>query len=414
MNANQLTVVGGVYGEECGYPRITLTRGSGGRASIFLASGGVSLTLNSHLGPQFESEFRRLSETFKFQLNCSSAEYDCWFRYRHPLSSPRIFKLNKTSLPRCQKSSAIHTTNAIVFGMLEGRSVLHGKKVVYDPQDGSNATAFDVNGSSAESLAVVASLSEGIALTGESEPEQIVSKLLKTADVVIIKCGVQGALVATKTQSQWISPFPSKRVFKIGSGDIFTASFGYAWLLKNVDPFDAAWFASYAVSKYVETGIDIISPALLDDMLVESLRRQVSRSQKSIRAIPNTQIYLAGPFFNTAQQWLIDEARSILRDFGFNVFSPIHDVGEGDVNTVASADLKALQESGIVIALLDGLDPGTIFEIGYARALDIPVVVAAENVSASDLTMIIGSGCEVTNDFATAIYSTCWHLMGDV
>ena len=185
-------------------------------------------------------------------------------------------------------------------------------------------------------------------------------------------------------------------------------------MLKNVDPFDAAWYASYAVSKYVETGIDIISPALLDDMLVESLRRQVSRSQKSIRAIPNTQIYLAGPFFNTAQQWLIDEARSILRDFGFNVFSPIHDVGEGDINTVASADLKALQESGIVIALLDGLDPGTIFEIGYARALDIPVVVAAENVSASDLTMIIGSGCEVTNDFATAIYSTCWHLMGDV
>ncbi|NRA80682.1 MAG: nucleoside 2-deoxyribosyltransferase [Pseudoalteromonas sp.] len=414
MNAGHITVVGGVYGEECGYPRITLTRGSGGRAAIFLASGGVSVTLNTHLGPQLEPEFRRLSETFKFQLNYTPAEHDFWFRYRHPLSSPRIFKLNKTSLSPRQKSPAVHTANAIVFGMLEGRTVLHGKKVVYDPQDGSNAKAFEINGSTAQSLAIVASISEGIALTGESEPEQIASKLLDRADVVIIKCGAQGAIVATNTRKQWISPFPSKRVFKIGSGDIFTASFGYAWLLKDVDPFDAAWFASCAVSKYVESGIDVISHALLERMLAESFQNKLSYSQKSIRAIPKTQIYLAGPFFNTAQQWLVDEARSILRDFGFNVFSPIHDVGEGDVNTVASADLKALQESGIVFAILDGLDPGTVFEIGYARALDIPVVVVAENVSASDLTMIIGSGCEVTDDFATAIYSTCWHLMGDV
>ena len=78
------------------------------------------------------------------------------------------------------------------------------------------------------------------------------------------------------------------------------------------------------------------------------------------------------------------------------------------------ADLFGLEQSGVVIALLDGLDPGTVFEVGYARAKGIPVVVVAESVNPELLTMIIGSGCEVTTDLSTGIYAVCWHLMGDV
>ncbi len=36
--------------------------------------------------------------------------------------------------------------------------------------------------------------------------------------------------------------------------------------------------------------------------------------------MPDGQIYLAGPFFNVGQQWVIDEARGALQDMGFNVF----------------------------------------------------------------------------------------------
>ena len=67
-----------------------------------------------------------------------------------------------------------------------------------------------------------------------------------------------------------------------------------------------------------------------------------------------------------------------------------------------------------MLAILDGLDSGTLFEVGYARAKGIPVVAVAEDVPPRMLTMIEGSGCDVVQDLTTAIYRTCWSLMGDV
>jgi nucleoside 2-deoxyribosyltransferase len=81
---------------------------------------------------------------------------------------------------------------------------------------------------------------------------------------------------------------------------------------------------------------------------------------------------------------------------------------------VAPADLAAVDASGAVLALLDGLDPGTLFEVGYARARGIPIIAVAESVGAEALTMLIGSDCYMTNDLTTGIYAACWQVMGDV
>ena len=75
---------------------------------------------------------------------------------------------------------------------------------------------------------------------------------------------------------------------------------------------------------------------------------------------------------------------------------------------IAQADLKGLRNCSKVLALLDGVDPGTIYEVGYARALGIPVVALAERVEPEHLTMIAGSGCDIVNDFTTAIYRILW------
>ena len=83
-------------------------------------------------------------------------------------------------------------------------------------------------------------------------------------------------------------------------------------------------------------------------------------------------------------------------------------------NEVAPQDLFGLEQSGLLLALLDGLDAGTLYEVGYARSREIPVVAVAESVDANDLTMLLGSGCIVTNDLTTGIYRACWALMGDV
>ena len=85
-------------------------------------------------------------------------------------------------------------------------------------------------------------------------------------------------------------------------------------------------------------------------------------------------VYLAGPFFNMPELWLVDEARLALRGMGLKVFSPYHDVGIGIGEDVAPKDIEALERSRAVLAIVDGVDTGTIFEVGYARALAKPVV----------------------------------------
>jgi nucleoside 2-deoxyribosyltransferase len=57
---------------------------------------------------------------------------------------------------------------------------------------------------------------------------------------------------------------------------------------------------------------------------------------------------------------------------------------------------------------LDGLDPGTIYEVGYAHSRGTKVIAFVSAERPEDLKMIIGGGSQITNDFATALYSTVW------
>ena len=52
---------------------------------------------------------------------------------------------------------------------------------------------------------------------------------------------------------------------------------------------------------------------------------------------------------------------------------------------------------------MDGGDPGTLFEVGYATYAGLPVVALAQSTKCSDLTMLQGSpNCRVVDDFSTA------------
>lgn len=97
-----------------------------------------------------------------------------------------------------------------------------------------------------------------------------------------------------------------------------------------------------------------------------------------------------------------------LRSHGLSVFSPLHDVGYGSASEVVPADIKGIESSDVVFAILDGLDTGTVFEIGYARALGKPVIAFVQNEAEVNLKMLVGTGCEIVDDFASAIYRTAW------
>jgi nucleoside 2-deoxyribosyltransferase len=99
---------------------------------------------------------------------------------------------------------------------------------------------------------------------------------------------------------------------------------------------------------------------------------------------------------------------------GFKVFSPIHDVGVGCAELVAGKDIEALEKAQVILAILDGLDPGTIFEIGFAKAKGIKVIVVAESVPEESLTMVSGTECSVFDDLTSAIYAACWETMKNV
>jgi nucleoside 2-deoxyribosyltransferase len=119
-------------------------------------------------------------------------------------------------------------------------------------------------------------------------------------------------------------------------------------------------------------------------------------------------VYLAGPFFNIGQRWLVEESRLALLGMGLRVFSPLHDVGMGHAQEVAPKDIEALKVSRSVLALVDGLDAGTLFEIGYARCLGRPVIVLAQSTPEEPLKMLTGTSCEVVSDFVTSLYRAAW------
>jgi nucleoside 2-deoxyribosyltransferase len=222
------------------------------------------------------------------------------------------------------------------------------------------------------------------------------------AEVVVIKQGSSGATVFEAGSQSNIPAYKTTTVWPIGSGDVFSAVFTHYWVEKKATANEAANRASLATAYYCQTqnlqipGIDNTNPTLLEFTALQS--------KKHVRK----NIYLAGPFFTMAERWLISESRLALRQTGNNVFSPLHDVGHGLADIVVPLDLKALDECDVVFAIVDGLDSGTLFEVGYARAKGKQVVAFVQNEAPENLKMLEGSDCIICDDFSTAIYTINW------
>lgn len=125
-------------------------------------------------------------------------------------------------------------------------------------------------------------------------------------------------------------------------------------------------------------------------------------------------VYIASPFFTLHQLWLIEQIRFNFLGMGLDVISPYHDIGmiqsadSKDCYKICDADLSAIRSSDIVFGVIDGCDSGTIFEIGYATALNKKIILLNENVPLNDLVMFHNKQTLITNDYVTAIYKTLW------
>ncbi|MCX4156311.1 MULTISPECIES: PfkB family carbohydrate kinase [Paraburkholderia] len=397
MTRKAISVVGGVYHEQCLWPAWDQIWGSGGRAATAIVGHVDKVTLYTYARKDTEVEFRVAAQVFNFDLITTPTETGISFEYVHCMSTP-VLRPALSSLPMLEPIE-VQADAVLRFGMLEGSAKVDAKWCVYDPQSAFDPAPFWENGSKADHLAIVGNRSEIEAMADEPDPAKAAAKLIQSgAEVVVVKSGPIGAYVHTRTAKPVLIPaYRSEMVWTIGSGDVFAAVFAARWAVHRERPEDAAEMASRAVASYAETmGLSSASAAEL------SRARRVSAS-----TVPG-KVYLASPFFNLGQRWLVDEARRCLTELGLTVFSPVHDIGAGPAEVVGPADLTALDSCDRVFAILDGLDAGTVFEVGYARAKNLPVYVLAQSVTEEDLKMVEGSNCKVFFDFVTALHHTSW------
>ena len=97
-------------------------------------------------------------------------------------------------------------------------------------------------------------------------------------------------------------------------------------------------------------------------------------------------VFISGPLFSQAERDFNLKVDKKLREHGFETFLPQRDAGKLDeliskegeraYRTIFERDLKGLEWSDVVVAILDGpdVDSGTAFEVGYAFAKGKPAV----------------------------------------
>jgi hypothetical protein len=407
MPGQGVKIAGGFYREEMLHPAHSAYLGSGLRAAAALAGTAKSLELWSYVSKSELRHYEAATAAYGVVGHHALRSEAINFHYAHGCSRPTL----EPDVREIQKAGPFELDGEIVvrFGFLEGSCVVRANRAVYDPQSEVAPEPFAANGSTAKAWAMVLNATEAEAFTGKRNVATAARALHRDhgCDVVVVKCGSRGALVHTRKEDEWVAAHLTPSVFPLGSGDVFTAFFAWHWAAGGASPKTAAMRASRATAFYCANRfLPLPSEA---DKLASKKYPPLPRKAKSRLG----KVYLAGPFFDLGQRWLVDELRQALIEQGLDVFSPIHDVGEGDAATVAAADLKGLRSTAVVLACVDGLDTGTAFEIGYARSRGIPVIALATGpLRDADMTMLTGTDCRLVRDVASAVYGTAWLASG--
>lgn len=393
-----LTVVGGIYLENCLTPSYSELFGSALRATCALGNKGIDIELRGIVGKEYFNDVDYKSKLYGFTNSViQSDSRTLEFSYFTPLSKPNIYNLREK-----KERIDVKADNILYYGMIDNNCEVVGNFVVYDPQ---NHISFTETNSKAQHLAIILNKNEAQIISKRFDDDLIgigwEIKKSQNAEVVVIKNGAKGAIVFHKDSYEIIPVFETNKVWSIGSGDIFSAVFAWKWIEERLEPIEAAKFASKSVANFCET---------------QQLPLIVSNNHHNpIASKDVNRVYIASPFFTVSDKLFVNEIRNLLIEFGNEVFSPMHDLGLLDdqaskiqMDEARNRDLIEIEKCDSVLAIISGNDPGTIFEIGYALAKGKRVIILAENYKEADLFMFKDTNCEITDDFTTAIYKASW------
>lgn len=326
-------------------------------------------------------------EPFGIEVDVHPTRNRFVFDYLYPLAAPRIMPL-----PR-QKGPPVRVTGEYVlrFGCLEGDFRVSAKRAVYDPQSGNTPSAFGENGSTAERLALVLN-SDEIRRLAQTDDIGIAAARLMSRDntaAIVVKDGAAGAHVFDgKAAPRHVPAFPTRSVYKIGSGDVFSATFAHAWLSGERSADYAANLASRRVADYVETPAFPLAPT--------SFARLPAPSTAGRR-----KVLLSMPGNGTTKGWLREQAVRGLAGLG----AAVSIAGAPVPGAVASDDAHG--DCDVVLALLSLSDvAGAKAELRAAVARGKPVVAFTDDPAVLD--EVRGAGVTATDDLCSALYLTQW------
>jgi nucleoside 2-deoxyribosyltransferase len=397
-----MIVAGGTYRERVittGYD-VDLG-GSAFRAALAAPSTSHLVTA---VEPDLAPTLLSAAKTFSLDVDNVGRDQSVEFTYLSAFLEPSL----QGRSARFDQTVAVHGDAGLVFGVVEnGPLAIDIAHLVYDPQS-TDDPALRVLAEATYDRGVMCANVQEVDAIGAGATLEESAQAIRTAaglEAVIVKAGARGCLVVDGSRTEWVGAVPSPTVRKVGSGDIFSASFAHAWT-SGADVVEAARIASHATSWWVRSEVDRIP----EDVLASGYRDSSGFAELA-NAGRSPKIYLAGPFFSAAEYWLVSQCRIFLQHAGADVFSPVHDVGLGGTE-VALKDLEGFAPADAVFAILDGWDPGTLFETGWAHHASIPVVAAGSRLDSINTTMLAGTGTELYTDFTTAMYRAIWRGLG--
>lgn len=310
------------------------------------------------------------------------------FAYFHALSTPHLEPSLQTLKPA--PPFLVEGKTILRFGLVEGDAVIHASaRAVYDPQTARDPAPFAANGSLADEWALVINANELSAIGRADGIEDVVAVIFREQDatVIVVKRGPAGASVYERGgRVSHVPAYRSDRVFKIGTGDVFTAGFALFWAQRRMPAASAADHASRAVADYCENPHSQIG----------------AFPGPTRRAVPSGAtgpILLAGAAETIGQRYTLEELRFRLRELNAQVFCPVL-----DGNDLGHARAAAL------LIVYDGMRDDDLAQALRPLATGTPGILFAQTNQAP--LAGLGRAGHVVDDFSTAVYHSIWAATG--
>ncbi|ONN64995.1 hypothetical protein BTM36_19445 [Herbaspirillum sp. VT-16-41] len=380
-----MDIVGGVYSESCEVPFWNAELGSGGRAAAAISKLSPHSTLHTY-AKNFSSRGLTQLKEMGIALDLHRSDAEIAFAYFHPLSRPHI-EPRRSEISR-NRSIQVSARTVLRFGMLEGDAIVDAEYAVYDPQTLYFPEPYRDNGSKARQLAILLNRAELRAITRKSNIGHGAREVQRTqgAQVVVVKDGPYGAwVVEGKMPPHFIPAYYSSKVFKIGSGDVFSAIFSFYWGEENRCALEAADLASRTVSQYST------KPMLPVDSSLEGCTPVFPRTTKHI--------FLNGYANTLGRRYSLEEARHRLEELGAVVSCPVLDRHNHDISLPGEVSELLIADGFPDDALQDRMTAVP----GRQNAL----IILAED-RAPSLQEAADNRLVITDDFSSAIYLAIW------